>query len=146
MTVVFDAEPLLAFSFDEPGAGDVERWLDQVYDGDIDGYVTTINLAEFRYIAIRRTSVDIADAHINDLLEMGVNTYDIDTMWEKAADVKATFNPSLADAYALAAAKELDDDDGRDTTLLVGADDDYDVFEDDEENSHLIERFRDDAA
>ena len=145
MTAVFDAEPLLAFSFDEPGAVEVERWLDQVYDGDIDGYVTTINLAEFRYIAIRKTSVEVADAHINDLLEMGVNTYDIDTLWENAADLKATFDPSLADAYALTAAKELDND-GQDTTLLVGADDDYDVFEDDDEYSHLIERFRDDAA
>jgi predicted nucleic acid-binding protein len=65
MTVVFDAEALLAFSFDEPGAGEVERWLDRVYDGDRDGYITTINLAEFRYVATRRTAVEQADAHIS---------------------------------------------------------------------------------
>jgi hypothetical protein len=31
-------------------------------------------------------------------------------------------------------------------TLLVGADDDYDVFEEDDEFKHLIERFRDEPA
>jgi len=33
MTVVFDAEALVAFAFDEPGADVVERYLDDVYDG-----------------------------------------------------------------------------------------------------------------
>lgn len=35
MTVVFDTEPLLAFSFDEHGASTVKRWLDQVYDREL---------------------------------------------------------------------------------------------------------------
>ncbi|WP_324759617.1 hypothetical protein [Haloarcula montana] len=80
MTVVFDAEPLLVFSFGEPGAGEVERWLDRVYDGDIDRYISTLNLAEFRYIAIRNTSVDQADAHIDNLRDMGMNEYEIDAL------------------------------------------------------------------
>jgi len=143
MTVVFDAEPLLAFSFDEQGAEEVERWLDRVYDGEIDGYVSSINLAEFRYIAAREGSVERADAQINDLRDMGMTVYDIDRLWESVSDLKATYSPSIGDAYAVAAAKNLDNDDERDVTLLVGADDDYDVFEEDEGFSHLIERFRD---
>jgi len=143
MTVVFDAEPLLAFSFDEQGAEEVERWLDRVYDGEIDGYVSSINLAEFRYIAAREGSVERADAQINDLRDMGMTVYDIDRLWEPVSDLKATYSPSIGDAYAVAAAKNLDNDDERDVTLLVGADDDYDVFEEDEGFSHLIERFRD---
>lgn len=146
MTVVFDAEPLLAFSFDEPGADDVERWLTRVYDGDIDGFVTTINLAEVRYIAIRNTTVEKADAHIDTLRDMGVTEYTVDDLWEPASDLKATYNPSLADTYAVAAAKDLDNTDERNVTLLVGADDDYDVFEDEEEYTHLIERVRDESA
>ena len=146
MTVVFDAEPLLAFSFDEPGAGEVERWLDQVYDGELDGYIATINLAEFRYIATRETSVEQADAHIYALRDMGVTEYNIDNLWEAASDLKATYSPSLGDAYAVAAAKDLDNDDAQNVTLLVGADDDYDVFEDKEEFEHLIERFRNEPA
>ena len=146
MTIVFDAEPLLAFSFDEQGAGKVERWLDQVYDGELDGYISTINLAEFRYIAVRKASVEKADAHINDFRDMGVTEYNVDTLWEAASDLKATYSPSIGDAYALAVAKALDNDDERNVTLLVGADDDYDVFEKKEGFRHLIERFRDGPA
>jgi ribonuclease VapC len=146
MTVVFDAEALLAFSFDEPGAGNVERWLDRVYDGERDGYVPTVNLAEFRYVATRRTSVERASAHIDALRDMGLNEYDIDDLWETAADLKATYSPSIGDAYAVAAASDLDNDDDRDVVLLVGADDDYDVFEDEAGFEHLIERFRDESV
>jgi predicted nucleic acid-binding protein len=146
MTVVFDAEPLLAFSFDEPGAGTVEHWLNRVYDGELDGYVSTINLAEFRYVAIRKASPERADAHIDDLRDMGVTEYKIDDLWEDASDLNATHSPSLGDAYAVATANDLDTDDEQDVTLLVGPDDDFDVFEGDEEFAHLIERFRDEPA
>lgn len=146
MTVVFDAEPLLALSFDEQGASEVERWLDRVYDGELDGYVSTINLAEFRYIASRKASMEEADAHIDDLRDIGVTEYDIDGLWIAASDLKATYSPSIGDAYAIAAAKDLNCDSERDVTLLVGADDDYDVFENEEGFEHLIERFRDDPT
>ncbi|SIR85106.1 Predicted nucleic acid-binding protein, contains PIN domain [Haladaptatus litoreus] len=146
MTVVFDAEPLLAFSFDEPGAAEVEHWLNRVYDSEIDGYVTTVNLAEFRYISARQTSATAADAHINDLREMGVTECGIDDLWKSASDLKASYSPSLGDAYAVAAAKAIDTDDEQNVTLLVGADDDYDVFEETAGFSHLIERFRNNPA
>lgn len=146
MTVVFDAEPLLAFAFDEPGAGAVERWLDRVYDAEIDGYVTTLNLAEFRYVAARESSTADADAHIEDLRAMGVLEYGIDDLWDRASDVKATFSPTLGDAYAIAAARELDDGPGQSATLLVGADDDYDELEETDGFGHVVERFREDPA
>lgn len=95
MTVVFDAEALLAFSFDEPGASEVERWLDHVYNGERDGYISTVNLAEFRYVATRRASVKQADAHIDALRDMGVTVYNIDDLWETAAELKATYSPSI---------------------------------------------------
>jgi predicted nucleic acid-binding protein len=145
MKVVFDAEPLIAFAFDEPGAGDVEDFLDDVYDGEIDGYVTTINLAEFRYIAARLSSPERADVHIEDLKQIGVTEYEIDDLWEPASELKATYSPSLGDTYAVAAAKE-EDNNGNDVTLLVGADNDYDDFEEEERFKHLIERFRDEPA
>lgn len=146
MTVVFDAEPLLAFSFDERGAGEVERWLDSVYDGERDGYVSTVNLAEFRYVAVRKTSVETADAHIQDLRDMGVTEYDIDALWKGASELKAAYSLAIGDAYAVAAARDLDNDDGRNVTLLVGADDDYDVLADTKGFDHLIERFRNKAT
>ena len=142
MTVIFDAEPLLAFSFDEPGAESVERWLDRIYDGETDGYISTINLAEVRYIAARKTTPDRADAHIEQLRDMGVTEYPIDDLWRSAADLKVAYSPAIGDAYAVAAALSLDADDDRTVTLLVGGDDDYEVFERDPAFSHLIERFR----
>lgn len=142
MTVVFDAEPLLAFSFDETGADAVERWLDRVYDGERAGYVPTINLAEFRYVAGRKTSLTRADAHIDALRDMGVTPYEVDDLWEPASELKAIYSPSIGDAYAVAAAKELDAE-GRDVTLLVGADDDFDAFEEATEFAGLVDRFRD---
>lgn len=145
MTVVFDTEPLLAFSFDERGADEVERWLDRVYDGEFTGYISTINLAEFRYVAARKRSVEQADAHIDHLRDMGVTEYNVDSLWKDASKLKATYNPSLGDAYAVATARDLDNEDDRNVTLLVGADDDYDVFEDNEEFEHLIKRFRDES-
>lgn len=146
MTVVFDAEPLVAFAFDEPGAGEVERWLDRVYDGEVDGYVTTVNLAEFRYVATRLASREKADAHIDDLREMGLSEYAVDDLWIPASDLKAAYSPALGDAYAVAAARAIDDGDDRNATLLVGADDDFGVFEETAAFSHLIERVRDDPA
>lgn len=75
MTVVFDAEALLAFRSDRPGASEVERWPERVSSGDLDGYIATINLTEFRYIATRRSSVEQADAHIDALRDMGPTEY-----------------------------------------------------------------------
>lgn len=146
MTVVFDAEPLVAFAFDEPGATTVEQRLDGVYDGECDGYVSTINLAEFRYIATRRASKEQADSYITDLRDMGLSEYPIDKLWKPASSLKATYNTSIADAYAVAAANDLDTDSERVVTLLVGGDDDYDVFETEAAFEHLIERFRDGPA
>ncbi|RAW44134.1 hypothetical protein DQW50_15930 [Halorubrum sp. 48-1-W] len=141
MKVLFDAEALVAFAFDEPGADAVEDVLDDVYNGDVNGYVTTVNLAEFRYVAARLRSAERADAHIAHLERMGVVTYGIDDVWKRASDLKTEYTLSLGDAYALAAAKE--EDAGKsEVVLLVGADDDYDELEDTEEFGHLIERFR----
>lgn len=143
--VVFDAEPLLSFAFDENGADEVERWLDRVYDAEVEGYVATINLAEFRYVAARKAAAEQADAHIDALRDVGLTEYGIDGLWRAASTLKARNSLSIGDAYALAAARDLDDGD-RSVTLLVGADDDYDAFEGRDGFEHLVERFRDSPA
>lgn len=143
MTVVFDAEPLLAFAFDEPGAEAVEAWLDRVYDGDRAGYVATVTLAEFRYVAARTASPEAADAHIRRLQELGLTAYEIDNCWQTVAELKRRHTISLGDAYAVAAAIDLDSEG---VTLLVGADDDFDAIEADDELQCRIERFRSESV
>jgi len=145
MTVVFDAEPLLAFAFDEPGAETIEEWLDRVYDGDRAGYVATITLAEVRYIAARKASPEQADAHIRRLRELGLTEYEIDDCWQTVAELKRQHALALGDAYAVAAAADLATD-REGVTLLVGADDDFDAIEGDNEFEPGIERFRTEAA
>ena len=145
MTVVFDAEPLVAFAFDEPGAEAVEEWLDRVYDGDRAGYVATITLADVRYIAARKASPEEADAHIRRLREVGLTEYEIDDCWQTASELKRKYALAVGDAYAVAAAAALDPDRER-VTLLVGADDDFDAVENDPDRQQLIERFRTEAA
>ena len=144
MTVVFDAEPLIAFAFDEPGAEAVEEWLDRVYNGDRAGYVATITLAEVRYIAARKASPEEADAHIRRLREVGLTEYEIDDCWQTASELKRKHALAVGDAYAVAAAVDIDADEA--VTLLVGADDDFDAVENDPELQHLIKRFRTEPA
>ena len=139
MTVVFDAEPLIAFAFDEPGAATVEEWLDRVYHGDRAGYVATITLAEVRYIAARKASPEQADAHIRRLREVGLTEYEIDDCWRTASELKRKHALAVGDAYAVAAAVDLDGD-CEGVTLLVGADDDWDTFAADFDFPPQIER------
>lgn len=146
MTVVFDTEPLVAVAFDEPGAAVVADHLDEVYDGDRRGYVTAANLAEFRYVAARERSPSQADDHLRDLLDAGITVYTDRTLWDPVSAVKLAHNPALGDAYALAAARRIADTRAAETTLLVGADDDYDGPVDDPTYADLIERFRTEAA
>lgn len=146
MTVVFDAEPLLGLAFDEPGAGTVQSRLDDVYDGETDGYTTTVNLAEFRYVATRRASLEQADNHIEILRQMGLATYGVDELWDVASELKAAHTISLGDAYAVGAAEQLATDTADGVTLLVGADDDFDAVEGNSGFQHTVERFRDEPA
>jgi len=92
----------------------------------VDGSVSTINLAEFRYVAARYASPEAADSYIADLRRMGVNEYAVDSLWKRVSELKTGYTVALGDAYALAAAAAVGG------TLLVGADDDCDVFADHE--------------
>lgn len=50
-------------------------------------------------------------------------------LWEANSELDVTYSASIGDAYAVAA-RNRDNDDVRNSILLVGVDDDYDVVED----------------
>jgi len=56
--------------------------------------------------------------------ETGVETVNVGDTWPIAADFKYRYSPSLAGAFAVATAAEVDG------TLLAGADDDFDGVSD----------------
>jgi len=133
-TIVFDAEPLIAYFCDEPGSDTVERYIEAV-EGAADGYISAVNLAEVHYIVRAIDGIERADAVAEVLAESGIRRLDTAETWSGAAAFKFRYAPALGDAFALATAAHVDG------TLLVGADDDYDDVTD-----VSITRFRSEAA
>jgi len=135
MSVVFDAEPLIAFALDEEGADVVEEHLDRVYDDEEEGFVSAVNLAELRYVSMRLIPDSEADKNIQDILDMGLTIVDATDVWEQASDYKNKHNVAIGDAFALGSAEYVG------ATLLVGADDDYDDI-----SEVSLKRFRTEPA
>ena len=133
-TVVFDAEPLIAYFCDEPGSDTVETYIDAVM-GSSDGYISAVTLAEVHYIVRDIESQDRADAVVEIIEETGIRRVDTADTWRLAAESKHQYSPALGDAFALATAESVGG------LLLVGADDDYDAISD-----IRIERFRTEPA
>lgn len=122
-TVVFDAEPLVAYFCNEAGSDTVEAYIDAI-EGSADGFISAVNLAEVHYIVRAIDSAERADAVIDVLEESGIRRVDTEETWPSAADFKFRYSPALGDAFALGTAAHVDG------MLLVGADDDYDEVTD----------------
>jgi predicted nucleic acid-binding protein len=118
-TIVFDAEPLVAYFCNEPGSDTVETYVDAV-EGAADGYISAITLAEVHYIVRAIDGEERADAVVDVLEESGIRRVDTEQTWSSAADFKFRYAPALGDAFALGTTAHVDG------MLLVGADDDYD--------------------
>ena len=118
-SIVFDAEPLIAYFCDEPGSDTVEAYVDAV-EGKADGYISAVNLAEVHYIVRAIDGEERADAVVDVLEESGIRRIDTEHTWPLAAEFKFGYAPALGDAFALGTAAHVGG------TLLVGADGDYD--------------------
>jgi predicted nucleic acid-binding protein len=125
---VFDTEAVIAFLYDEPGVQRVATLLATVAGGDPDGFLAEANASETYYLLARfegtaedrptSESLRAADRDIRALTRQGVSIERAD--WRLAGEIKASGSLSLADAHAVALARE------RDATLVVGGDDDFD--------------------
>lgn len=116
MKVVFDTEVILKFYLDEAGAETVESYLSKVRKGEIEGFMSAINLTELYYILYRK-SPEIAEEKLTNLRNFGVKQVDVKgDSWKEAAKIKAMHSLSLADAFAVATAKQLN------AKLLIGRD------------------------
>jgi predicted nucleic acid-binding protein len=143
-TYVFDAEPLIAYCYDEPGADRVESLLTAIYDGDVTGLLSEVTATEITYKIAwleaddRPTDADLdtGRTQLKDIVDGGCRLESTTDTWETAARVKAGGGISLGDAFAVALA------DATDATLVVGADDDFDELP----ISIRIERIRERSA
>lgn len=133
-TIVFDAEPLVAYFCNEPGSDTVEVYIEAI-EGSADGFISAVNLAEVHYIVRAIDSEERADAVVDVLEESGIRRVDTEETWPSAADFKFRYSPALGDAFALGTAAHVDG------MLLIGADNDYDEVTD-----ISIRRFRTEPA
>lgn len=133
-TVVFDAEPLVAFLAGEPGSGRVLEHLQAVGRDETTGYVSPVTLAEVKYVAGRHLDEAVVAAFLDTVASLGVAQVDASDCWSSAAALKTEHAIPLGDAFAAATAEAVDG------SLLVGADDDFDGV------GVRVESFRDDPV
>lgn len=135
--IVLDTEAYIAHYFDEPGSDVVDGWLNQVYDGELAGFVSTATLAEVRYIicGAEGETMDNADAYVEQLI--WPNFKEDETNPRDVAELRCEYQIALGDAFALATAAS------KGARLIAGADDDWD---EPIEDGYDIERFRTDPA
>lgn len=135
--LVLDTEAYIAHYFEEPGADIVDDWLNQVYDGDLAGFVSTATLVEVRYIICRAEGMTMADADAYVEQLIWPNFSENETNPRNVAELKCEYPIALGDAFALATAIS------KGARLIAGADDDWD---EPIEDGYDIERFRTDPA
>jgi predicted nucleic acid-binding protein len=101
MTYVFDANAMIAFLNDEPGADIVEALLTEP---------AAVNLAEVFYWSVRNDGEAKALMAYTGLRAVGIQPRaDMDEeFWQDAAGYKAIHRMSLADAFAIALTNRVD--------------------------------------
>ena len=124
---VFDTEAIIAFLYGEPGHDTVADLLKGVFEGDATGRIAETNASEVFYLVARfegdddgtptRESLRAADRDLRALERRGLDIERAD--WRLAGEIKADGHISLADAHAVTLAHD------RDSTLIVGADNDF---------------------
>lgn len=106
---VLDSYALLAYLRAEPGGGEVKSLLEEAQTGQVEAYLSLINLGEVVCIVERRMGTAVAAEVIEKVHSLPVLITDAD---EKrvldAAHIKANHAISYADAFAVALARELD--------------------------------------
>jgi predicted nucleic acid-binding protein len=118
--LTFDSEAVLAFFLGEAGGDEVIDILEKIENGEAQGYINIINLTEVQYI-LSRISPKIAEEKQRILRIYGLKVVPIEDngIWREAAQIKCNHSMSLADAFAVATAKNLK------TKLVVGTDKEF---------------------
>ena len=106
---VLDSWALIAFFEDEPAAGAVEEILDQANRDKHRLYLSAVNWAEIYYNTMREVSRAAAEDQARMIANLPIDVIGVGDdlkLARQAAAFKATYRLSLADAFAVALAKE----------------------------------------
>ena len=107
--IVVDAHALLRFLQDEEGAEIVEQHLKKAHMGEVNLYMSEINLGEVYYMTVRRIGVEPARVKLNEIRQLSLEF--VPTLWslvQSAAELKAEYAVSYADCFAAATAMDLE--------------------------------------
>ena len=105
---ILDSFAVLAYLQAEPAGDKVKELLKQAQTGNVQVFMSTINLGEIIYIVERKLGADIAADTLQDILNLPIQL--VDTNMERilaAAQIKAHHAVSYADAFAVSLAQEL---------------------------------------
>ena len=103
---ILDACALIAFFKKEPGFEAMMRFFDRAGDEEITLSMHKLNLLEVYYGFYRDDGKDSAEAVLGDTLSLPINIVDDlgDPLFREAGRLKATYDISFADSFALALA------------------------------------------
>ena len=105
--VVLDSFALLTFLRGEAGDEKVVRLLERAGLRDEPLHMTEVNYAEVKYIVVRKDGTDRWEEIARELPALPIEFHPVTrALAEIAADFKARYKLSLADAFAAALAKE----------------------------------------
>lgn len=102
---LFDSHALLAFFQKEEGAHLVAGILKKLIDQDLDRLICVINLGEIIYLTQRRFGNEKKIEVLNRIYQLGFKVLSVpDSLVFEAAEIKAQYPISYADAFAVACA------------------------------------------
>jgi len=130
--IAVDAEPLIAYYWDEPGAADAEAVIDDIERGTVRGWINTVTCTEVRYVC-GRDDPEKSRQYVSRIRDwFGVVT--AEDVWERAAAYKRDSSMALGDAFTVATAVE------KEAVAYCGGDDDFDGLD------VNVRRFRDEGV
>jgi predicted nucleic acid-binding protein len=104
---VLDSFALIAYFRDEPGAETVENLLVAAGKKDVPLHMTDVNYAEVKYSIVKKDGAEAWGEAAKILQGLPIEFHPTSRpLADLAADYKARFKMSLADAFAAALAKE----------------------------------------
>ncbi len=106
---VFDTFAILAYFLAEPGGEKVKELLRRAENGEISLAMSFINVGEMFYILSREQGRAKAQSLLEDLRSLSIQCFDsTEDRILAAAQLKAEYSISYADAFAASLAQELD--------------------------------------
>ena len=106
--ILFDSYAILKFYQDEDGADKVEKLLISSRQGDVQAFMSEINLGEVYYLTIRRLGLESAKEYLERFFELSIQIVSPSSdIILSAAEIKAEYAISYADCFAVATALKV---------------------------------------